>query len=102
MVDLTTPIVTQLGIGGIGGFLVGYALKKVAKIFAILLGLAILAGLYLAQVGVISVNYDRLTSAVSGALPLLGKAGDLLVHLTANLPFAGAFIGGLVFGLKKG
>ncbi len=102
MVDLATPIIAQLGVGGIGGFLVGYTVKKVAKILAVLLGLAVLGALYLTYIGVINVNYDKLASAVSGILPQLGKAGDLLVNLTASLPFAGAFIVGLVLGLKKG
>ena len=102
MVDLATPIIAQLGVGGIGGFLVGYAVKKVAKILAILLGLAVVGALYLTYIGVISVNYDKLASAVSSILPQLGKDGDLLVNLAANLPFAGTFILGLVLGLKKG
>jgi uncharacterized membrane protein (Fun14 family) len=35
-----------VGIGGIGGFIVGYAFKKLLKIVAVIVGLFILALIY--------------------------------------------------------
>ena len=32
MSEILTPVVYQLGLGGIGGFIVGYAIKKIVKI----------------------------------------------------------------------
>ena len=40
MSELLTPLSTQLGMGGIGGFAVGYSLKKLAKLTAIIIGFA--------------------------------------------------------------
>ena len=58
--SIITPLVTQLGVGGIGGLCVGYALKKVAKIVAFILGISFLGLQYLAYEGIISINYGSL------------------------------------------
>ena len=97
-----SPLAYQFGIGGVGGFIAGYALKKFMKIVAVIIGLFILALVYLGYKGIISVNYDALGNSVSGTLGLTGQAADLITPIIANLPFAGAF--GLAFflGFKMG
>lgn len=50
----------QLGIGGVGGSIVGYAPKKLSKLMAIIVGLALIGLVYLNVKGVISINYDAL------------------------------------------
>jgi uncharacterized membrane protein (Fun14 family) len=97
-----TPLSYQLGLGGIGGFIAGYALKKFMKIVAVIIGLFILALVYLGYKGIISVNYDELGNSVSSALGLSGQAAELITPIIAHLPFAGAF--GLAFflGFKMG
>ena len=92
---------TQLGVGGIGGFLVGYAAKKALKIIAVILGIGILGLLYLANTGVISINYDKLREATSG---LSGSTGIFtgINQLLVNLPFAGSFVVGIGLGWKYG
>lgn len=35
MSEIATPLVFQLGAGAIGGFVVGYAIKKVAKLIVV-------------------------------------------------------------------
>jgi uncharacterized membrane protein (Fun14 family) len=35
MSEVISPLVFQLGLGGIGGFVVGYALKKLSKLILI-------------------------------------------------------------------
>ena len=37
MSDLINPIISQVGIGAVGGFLVGYLLKRLIK-FALIIG----------------------------------------------------------------
>ena len=44
---ILTPLTMELSLGGVGGFLVGYAVKMIAKIIAVLLGLAFLGLQYL-------------------------------------------------------
>jgi uncharacterized membrane protein (Fun14 family) len=53
---------TSLGGGFFGGIVIGYALKKVAKVIAIVVGL-FLAGLtYLQYQGIVSLNWNKLQS----------------------------------------
>ena len=37
--SILTPLIAQLGVGGVGGLCVGYAVKKVAKVVAVIVGL---------------------------------------------------------------
>lgn len=100
--DLLTPLVGQIGIGGVGGFLVGYALKKFAKLVAIFLGLGFVVLQYLAYVGVIAINYGAMKD---WALSIVGQAsglGGAIYNILANLPFGASFVIGLYLGIKKG
>jgi len=102
MSEIVTPIAYQLGIGAVGGFIVGYALKKIAKIFAVILGLFILALIYLAYSDILTINYRNLGDAVSNALGGAGQASGVLAPIIAHLPFAGSFGLGLFLGFKMG
>ncbi len=100
--DLFTPLVGELGIGGIGGFLVGFAVKKAAKIIALIIGLFFLSLQYLAYRNIISINYGAL-KVFAGEL--LGQTAGVQTWLTdflAHAPFGAAFIGGLYLGLQRG
>ena len=100
--SLITPLVTQLGVGGIGGLAVGYAIKKVAKIVAFILGLAFLMLQYLAFKDIISINYGALETWASEVVSNVGAAEGILTTMIANLPFASSFVVGLGIGLKMG
>ena len=102
MSEIATPLVFQLGTGGVGGFVVGYAIKKVAKLIVVLIGICLLALIYLSSQGILSVNYDKLFDAVSGWLG--GAAGTVgwLTPIIAHLPFAGSFLVGFFLGFKMG
>lgn len=100
--DTLNVILVQLGIGGIGGFLVGYAVKKVAKILAVILGLGFLSLLYLSYKGIIQISYDRLLGEVESGLELIGIGQSVISSIIANIPFAASFITGFILGLKKG
>jgi len=102
MSELLTPLSTQLGMGGIGGFAVGYALKKVAKLTAIIIGLAFVGLQYLANKGIIAINYTALKSWASSLIGQAGDAQGLIIDLFANVPYGVAFTGGFLLGLNKG
>jgi len=102
MSEVISPLVYQLGVGGVGGFIVGYAIKKLSKLIVILIGLFIIVLLYLGISGVISVNYDKLWSALEGGLGLAGEAVSWLIGLISILPFVGSFLVGFVLGFKLG
>jgi uncharacterized membrane protein (Fun14 family) len=92
----------QLGIGAVGGFIVGYAAKKISKLVAIVVGLFLAALLYLGIQGIISINYDALWNSLADSLGLAGSAYSWLVALVSLLPFAGSFIVGFLLGFKLG
>ena len=102
MSEIVSPLVFQLGIGGVGGFIVGFALKKLSKLVLFLTGLFILALIYLSTQGIINVNYASLFSALSGLIGSAGSAFSWLVGVISLLPFAGSFIVGFLLGLKIG
>jgi len=102
MSEVILPIAYQLGAGGILGFVVGYAIKKMMKIVAVILGLFTLALLYLGHTGVISVNYDKLLDAIEKLYGNSGGATQWLTPIVANLPFASVFLVGAAIGFKAG
>jgi len=97
-----TPLTMELSLGGVGGFLVGYAVKKIAKVVAVLIGLFFLGLQYLSYKGVINVDYTALDSLVTefvgGATATQNLVTDLIIHA----PFGAAFSGGFYLGVKKG
>jgi len=100
--NLLTPIVSEVGIGGLGGFLSGWALKKAAKMVAVLIGVAFLGLQYLAYKGVIAIDYSALQD---WATDLVGRAGflqNLLADFIIHAPFGAAFVGGFYIGLQRG
>jgi uncharacterized membrane protein (Fun14 family) len=102
MSEILTPLVFQLGAGGVAGFVVGYALKKLAKIVAFIAGLFFIALLYLAYVGIINVNYGGLLNAIEGLMHSLGGASSWITAVIAVIPFAATFAVGFAVGLKVG
>ncbi len=92
----------QVGTGAVGGFIVGYAVKKLSKLVAIVIGLFLVALIYLGTQGIISINYGALWDAVGNALGLAGSGFSWLVGIISLLPFAGTFVVGFLLGFKIG
>jgi uncharacterized membrane protein (Fun14 family) len=92
----------QLGLGGVGGFIVGYALKKLSKLVLILIGVSLIALLYLGAKGIISINYDMLWKALANLLGVAGAAFSWLIGVISLLPFAGSVVVGFLLGFKLG
>ncbi|MDH7564410.1 MAG: FUN14 domain-containing protein [Candidatus Bathyarchaeota archaeon] len=102
MSELLPSVGFQVGAGGIGGFIVGYAVKKISKLLAIVVGLFVVALIYLGTQGIISINYDALGESIEGALGLVDSASSWIVSVISLLPFAGSFILGFLLGFKLG
>jgi uncharacterized membrane protein (Fun14 family) len=102
MSDIFPSLGFQLGVGGIGGFIAGYAVKKISKLVAIVIGLFLIALIYLGTQGIISINYNALFKAMEDALGLAGSGFSWLVGIISLLPFAGSFIVGFLLGFKLG
>jgi len=92
------PLILPLSVGGIGGFFIGYVVKKVYRP-AIIVGAFIFSLLYLTYAKVISVNSGELET-VSTFIVTFGSSAIAL--LTSSLLFMGGFAIGLISGIKKG
>jgi len=97
-----TPLITQLGAGGIIGLCIGYALKKVAKIVAAIIGLFALGLIYLQSQGLISVDWLGVEAWANTALSSLGQFEGALGVILSNLPFAGGALIGFGIGVRMG
>jgi len=62
------PFVSTVGFGGIVGFLVGFALKRIMKILDVIAGVFFAALLYLESQHIVNVNWDKLQTISNGIL----------------------------------
>ncbi len=97
-----TPLVTQLGVGGIIGLCIGFALKKIAKIAAAIIGVFSLGLIYMESQGIIAVDWLGVETWGNTALAGLGQAEGALGTFLANLPIAGGAVVGFALGIKWG
>jgi uncharacterized membrane protein (Fun14 family) len=97
-----TPLVTQLGVGGIIGLCIGFALKKIAKIAAAVIGVFSLGLIYMESQGMITVDWLGVETWGNTALAGLGQAEGALGAFLANLPIAGGAVVGFALGIKWG
>lgn len=102
---MLTPLLQQLGFGGVAGVCVGYFAKKAAKTMALLLGCLFVLLQVLAYYQIVSINWG----GVSGAFDTAAETGvfdsamaSLMKVLLHNIPFGAAFLGGFAIGAKKG
>ena len=54
------PFVSTISFGGIVGFLLGFALKRIMKIIAVIAGVFFAALLYLESQHIVNINWDKL------------------------------------------
>ena len=100
--NILTPMVSEIGVGGVGGFVVGFALKKVARIAAIALGLGFVALQYLAYKGIITIDYTSLRDWVANMMGQTTQLPSFITDIIAHIPFGASFVAGFYLGLKKG
>ena len=62
------PLVSTIGFGGIVGFLLGFALKRIMKILAVIAGVFFAALLYLESQHIVNVNWEKLQTISNGIL----------------------------------
>src|SRR5919107_5768824 len=84
IVETFGPTATILGGGFFVGVLIGYALKKVIKIVAVVVGL-FLAGLaYLQSQQIANVNWNKLHQVSEGALTTLGNVTTQIPGISSS------------------
>lgn len=91
------------GFGFITGFIIGYAFKKISKLFVIIFGILLIVVQLMVYNGVINVNWGIIESATKSIFANQEWSLEKLKSvLLVNLPFAGAAGVGFLLGLKKG
>ena len=68
------PFVSTIGFGGIVGFLVGFALKWIMKILAVIAGVFFAALLYLESQHIVNLNWDKLQTISNSVLSTITTA----------------------------
>ena len=63
-----SPLLTTVGFGGLVGFLIGFIIKKLFKILAIIAGVFFATLMYLEQQGIVNLNWDKLQNISQGVL----------------------------------
>ena len=99
------PLLGQIGLGGLLGFAVGFALKKVGTIVLVVLGCLVLLLQLAAMADIIQVNWLRIQEVINPWLEpdsLDATGRSFVTMLVADLPFAGSFLGMLAVGFKAG
>ena len=102
-----TLVLSQVGLGGTLGFLLGYGLKKIAtilmKALALVSALFMLGLTWLASMGVITVNFNAFSSTLSNSFTgaMTALVGSL-TFLAQIFPIGGSFGVGFYLGAKKG
>src|SRR5437868_7741913 len=62
------PFVSTIGFGGIVGFLIGFMLKRIMKILAVIAGVFFAALLYLESQHIVNLNWDKLQTISNSVL----------------------------------
>jgi uncharacterized membrane protein (Fun14 family) len=65
------PFVSTIGFGGIVGFLLGFALKRIMKILAVIAGVFFAALLYLESQHIVNVNWDKIQTISNSILSII-------------------------------
>ncbi len=62
------PLLSTIGFGGIMGFLIGFTIKRIMKILAVIAGIFFAVLLYLESQHIVNVNWDKLQTISNGVL----------------------------------
>jgi uncharacterized membrane protein (Fun14 family) len=114
-VNLDENLAVTIGGGFFGGILIGYALKKIIKIVAIIAGFFLAALAYLQYQQITNINRDRLQVMSEDALTTLANAiqqipgfdgnGNLsaeVVMTNLGIPLTGSLAIGFTIGFMRG
>jgi uncharacterized membrane protein (Fun14 family) len=83
-IDNYSSVAATIGGGFFTGILVGWALKKVVKLFAIIAGLFLAGLVYLQYQQIASINWDKLEQVSEGLVRTLANATTTIIGNTDN------------------
>ncbi|WP_421077151.1 FUN14 domain-containing protein [Methanothermococcus sp. Ax23] len=97
-----TQFLPDLGTGFISGAIIGWGIKKAIKLVAALVGLYFLSLLYLAKLGVISINKEAFTGLLGNFESSIVAYGSQAAGLIHSASLGAGFATGFALGFKKG
>lgn len=113
--NLDENLAVTLGGGFFGGILIGYALKKVIKVVAIIAGFFLAALAYLQYQQIASLNWGKLQTISEDTLTTLanatqqipgfdgyGSAPTELIMTNLGIPLTGSLATGFTIGFMRG
>jgi uncharacterized membrane protein (Fun14 family) len=78
------PFLSTVGFGGIAGFLLGFAIKRIMKILAVIAGVFFAALLYLESQHIVNVNWDKLQTISNGVLSTIATTATNTTSTSAG------------------
>lgn len=93
-------LANMLIIGGVGGYFIGYLLRRIVKVLLIGLGILVFLLASLAFMGSINVNYDGIAAGI-GNLFNPQQLLMILQAISSYLPMITGFALGFLLGLGK-
>lgn len=103
--DILTSVSGTIGGGFFGGVLLGYALKKVVKLIAVIAGLFIAGLAYLQYQHIASFDWDKIERVVTTTLVshISGNQdGAALAMSNFGIPLTSSMSAGFAVGFMKG
>jgi uncharacterized membrane protein (Fun14 family) len=106
--DIITPVSAIVGGGFFGGLLLGYAIKKVIKLIAVIVGLFIAGLAYLQYQQIAAFDWNRIEVLASAALgnvtTQITNSQDAIALSMSNIgiPLSGSMSAGFALGFMKG
>jgi len=106
--EAVAPTLFTIGSGGLIGFLAGFAIKRIFKILAVIVGLFFAALMYFQSQNLISVNWDNkiqsmsqgMVSTLAHSLTDTGQISTIAGNL--GIPLTGGLAAGFAIGVLKG
>jgi uncharacterized membrane protein (Fun14 family) len=112
--SISETLAVTIGGAFFGGILIGYAMKKVIKIAAVVVGLFLGALAYLQYQQIIDINWNKLQTVSQNALivlantishiPSIGTSGHATAFAMSSfgIPLTGSISMGFAIGFMKG
>ena len=117
--DIISSYAATMGSGFIIGVLIGYDLKKVIKLLAVIAGLFVAGLAYLQYHQIANINWNKLQTVYEGVITTLSNA--IIIHITGfgdsshadvtasslamtsfGIPLTGSMSAGFAIGFMKG
>ncbi|MCC6142156.1 MAG: hypothetical protein IT389_16270 [Nitrospira sp.] len=102
MNDMMSPALARGGASFMGGFLIGWAVRRTIKLAVIVAGLLMALLVAIKTTGAIDLDWTSIEASITHSLAWVqGKAEGFKEVLTGYLPSAGAGGAGTYFGFRK-